>query len=138
MKSFTLISSLFSLAALTSAQTPERLTYSLFYDQAGDSINNAACGDQLSSKWPTFGSIPTFPAIGGSYAVANYASPNCGSCWLLQDQTTGVSVYFTAIDTAAVGFISSNETFFELGGEAGEIAGSIQVTATPVDESYCN
>ena len=138
MKSFTLFSSLFPLAALTSAQTLQRLTYSQIYDNAGDSIDNAACGDQLSSKWPTFGSIPTFPAIGGSYAVGNFASPNCGSCWLLQNQTKDVSVYFTAIDFAAEGFISSEETFFQIGGEAGLQAGSIEVWATQVDESNCN
>jgi hypothetical protein len=56
------------------------------YDNSGGSLATVACSDGangLLSRFPTFGSLPTFPNIGGAQAVEGHGSSNCGTCWQL-------------------------------------------------------
>ncbi|KAI9441656.1 hypothetical protein H4582DRAFT_1934041, partial [Lactarius indigo] len=37
----------------------------------------------LVTRFPTFGSLPSFPGIGAAEAVGHWNSTLCGSCWEL-------------------------------------------------------
>ena len=140
MKSFALTSALLSLAALCNAQIQiiTQATFSSKYDCASSPPTNFTCSSSLEPTFPTCESIPLYPAIGGysGIAASDFASPECGTCWHLQDQETGVSVYFTAVDTAEEGFVLSEETFRALTGAG--IGAVAQIFATQVDVSFCD
>ena len=111
-------------------------TYSQFYDNSQSSTNIVACSN-LTPKFPTLGSFPTFPNIGGAHAVSGFGSPECGSCWNITDPKTGVSIIATAIDTAGVGFDLSLAALNTLTKGNAVGPGSAQVTAYKVDASKC-
>lgn len=140
MKSFTLFAVLSSLLVLTNAQTNSRAVLDNDYDNPTRPINNVACGDQLSSRFgfTTFSSVPSFPNIGGAFAVSNASSPNCGSCWQISvPGSENPAIFFTAIDTAGDGFNLSEESLLTIAGQEGVNAGSAQVEATEVDPTLC-
>ena len=138
MKSFTLISLLGSLAALSGAQIlgPFNAFMDTLYDNASAPINDVYCASALGVEYPTLGSLPTYPNVGGFIGLDNGA-PYCGTCWEVVDQTTGVSVFFTVIDMASDGFALGEQTMLTLGNEAAIEAGSTPVVATQTDESNC-
>ena len=89
----------------------------------------------MVARFPTFGDVPTFPFIGGAFDVV-WNSPNCGGCWTLTNPATSVSINFTAVDAAGVGFNIAQEAFVRLnGGEIGQ--GVIDVVASKVSPSVC-
>jgi hypothetical protein len=59
----------------------------LFYDNGQTSMNSVACSNGVNGLvtkgYPTFGSLPSFPFIGGAFAVGAWNSTECGSCWEL-------------------------------------------------------
>lgn len=115
-----------------------RAGYDTTYDDAGAFMNNVACSDGsngLASRFPTFGSVPTFPNIGGASAIGGWNSPQCGTCWQLTYE--GRSIFVTAIDHADDGFNLSQQALNTLtNGRAVEV-GVVDVTATQVDRSAC-
>ena len=127
--------SAFSYAASTGAN-PVEITFSNFYDNGSLSTNNVACSN-LTPKYPTLGSFPTFPNIGGAFAVSGFDSPECGSCWKITDPQTDVTIFVTAIDTAGVGFDLSFEAFNTLTNGTGIGPGSAKAIAYQVDASEC-
>ena len=138
-----LTSSIFSLAILFSVAyaVTEPVRPNSFYDNPGTSMNNVACSNGLNGLvtkgYPTFGSLPGFPFIGGAFAVSGWNSTQCGSCWQLTYAQTGVTVYYTAIDTVFSGFDVSDQTMNTLtNGQTGEFS-LINVDATQVAESFC-
>ena len=103
-------------------------------------MNTVACSDGaagLASRFPTFGSVPTFPNIGGASAISGFVSPDCGTCWELTDQTTGVSIFITAIDHAGNGFNIAEEAMNTLTDGQAVFLGRIDAAATQVDKSNC-
>ena len=124
-----------SYAASTGAYTV-KATFSEFYDNGSLSTNNVACSE-LTPKYPTLGSFPTFPNIGGAHAVSGFGSPECGSCWKITDPLTDVTIYVTAIDTAGVGFDLSLEALNTLTDNNATGPGSAEVIAYQVDASEC-
>jgi Cerato-platanin len=79
-------------------------------------MNNVACSNGvngLASRFPTFGSVPSFPFIGGAFDVV-FNSTNCGGCWSLTNPTTGTTINLATIDTAGPGFNIAKEAFEEL------------------------
>ena len=89
-----------------------KVTFDQTYDNAGASLNTVACSNGVNGlvgKFPTFGSLPTFPNIGGSMFVSGFNSTECGSCWELAYE--GKSINLIAIDTAGVGFNIAKEAF---------------------------
>ena len=77
------ISSMFLVIASALA---DPVSFDNIYDNSSGSLATVACSDGpngLLSRFPTFGSLPSFPNIGGAQAVAGHGSPNCGSCWQL-------------------------------------------------------
>lgn len=119
-------------------------TYPLVYDTQFDNPNgavaNTICGP-LASKWPTFGKVPMFPAIGGAFAINEFNSTECGSCWLLtytRENGQNVSTYYTAISNAPTGFISSLSTALELTGKTRDtFPANVVVDATKVAPNLC-
>jgi hypothetical protein len=65
-------------------------TYDNTYDNPYGSLNGVACSNGenglLTKGFTTFGSLPSFPYIGGAQAVTGWNSPQCGSCWALTYQ----------------------------------------------------
>ena len=141
MKSFIPLAFLSSFVALTSAQIVQPsgpINTTAFidtaYDNASTPINTVACVG--NADFPTLGSLPSFPNIGGSFVLGE-ASPECGTCWQLVNQETSISIFFTVVDTASNGFTMSEQAMLALGGQAGVEAGAVPVVATETDRGFC-
>ncbi|KAH9022609.1 SnodProt1 [Lactarius hengduanensis] len=133
-----LTSALISLAALFSVASADTVRFNTFYDNASTSMNNVACsnGDHgLVNKFPTFGSLPSFPNIGGVSAVKGWNSPECGSCWQLT--YGGKTIYVTAIDTISDGFDISLGAMNALTNGKAQQLDVIDAQATQVDKWHC-
>ncbi|KAN0137863.1 protein SnodProt1 [Lactarius tabidus] len=127
-----------SLAALFSVASADVVRYNTFYDNPGTSLNNVACSNGkngLVTKYPTFGKLPSFPAVGGVFAVKGWNSPECGSCWKLTYK--GKSIYVTAIDTISDGFDISLKAMNLLTNNQAQKLDSIDAQATQVAASFC-
>ncbi|PWY74384.1 Cerato-platanin-domain-containing protein [Aspergillus heteromorphus CBS 117.55] len=146
MKSFA--SALPLLALLSSAlaapvdaaadATSVSVSYDTAYDVSTTSLDTVSCSDGtygLVSKWPTFGSIPSFPYIGGSPTIAGWDDPNCGKCYELD--YAGNVIYITAIDAAPGGFNIGLTAMNALTGGEAEDLGRVTATYTLVDSSLC-
>jgi hypothetical protein len=121
-----------------STPSPLRATYDPTFDNSAGSMNGVACSNGpngLASRFPTFGSVPSFPFIGGAFDV-QWNSPNCGACWNITNPTLGTSVHIVAIDTSGVGFNLARQVFSELN-DGNVDAGVIEVTATKIAPSVC-
>jgi hypothetical protein len=138
-----LTSTFISLAALFSVASAdiEPVRFNDFYDCGATSLNDVACSNGpnglVTKGFPTFGSLPSFPNIGGVYAVGAWNSPECGSCWELT--YGGNTIYLTAIDTVGSGFDLSREAVNTL---TNGLANSSQFSfvdaySTQVDPSCC-
>ena len=104
---------LFAVAAVLGLVTPafsQTETYTVshdgFYDQMENSLHDVACANGehglLTHGYTTFGSLPTFPYIGGAPQIQPWDSRYCGTCWeLTYTDRHGVSasLNFTAINT---------------------------------------
>nr|CEH24656.1 cerato-platanin 2 [Heterobasidion irregulare] len=116
------------------------LTYDNTYDNGSGSMNSVACSNGpkgLVERFPTFSDLPTFPYIGGAFAVGSWSSPNCGSCWSLTYPQTGVTIKLIAIDTSGVGFNAAQAAMDKLtGGKANQL-GRIEVNAYQLPASEC-
>ena len=128
--------------ALPSADSSKRLTpvlatYDATYDNRNGSLNGVACSNGangLVTEYPTFGSLPSFPNIGGAPGVT-WNSPKCGSCWKLTSTTTGAYLIYTAIDSSS-GFNIAEDAFKVInGGQIGQ--GTLEVDAQPVPRYLC-
>ena len=84
--------------------------------------------------FPTFGSLPNFPDIGGAAAIG-FNSPECGSCWELT--YNGTSINILAIDHADSGFNIALGAFNMLTDGNGVSVGRINAQAQQVDASQC-
>jgi hypothetical protein len=126
-------------AVLASASTV-LVKYDTVYDNPNTSMDAVACSDGKNGMetkgYPTFGSLPTFPNIGGAYTIAGYNSTSCGSCWKLTYNKTATA-YITAIDHADNGFVISKQALAALGGQQAVDGGQIYTSATAVKGSYC-
>jgi hypothetical protein len=126
--------------APTPTPTPLRATFDTTFDNPTGSLNNVACSNGangLVTQFPTFGTIPTFPFIGGAFDVA-WNSPNCGDCWSITNPANGASIYMTAVDTAGAGFNMGTVAFETLNGTPGQIGqGVLDVVATKVPRAFC-
>jgi len=114
----------------------DQVSFDQTYDDAGASTNIVACSN-LTPQFPTFGSFPTFPNIGGASVISGFGSPDCGTCWKLTDNDTGKTIVVTAIDHAGDGFNLSLEALNTLTNGNAVNQGVAQVTAVQVDASEC-
>ncbi|PWY89586.1 allergenic cerato-platanin Asp F13 [Aspergillus sclerotioniger CBS 115572] len=147
MKTFTVAFSLISLfssalampADAAATGTSVSVSYDTKYDDSNGSLSTTACSDGanglVTKGYPTFGSLPNFPNIGGALTIPSWNSPNCGACYALEYQ--GTIVYITAVDTAPSGFNIGLDAMNTLtNGQAVDL-GRITATYTPVDASFC-
>lgn len=114
------------------------VTWSSKYGDRNGSTSNVTCSNGphgLEPLYPHFGNFPNFPYIGGAFNI-KWGSPNCGECWHLTNVKNHKSIYFTAIDTATVGFILSKPAFILLnGGTLG--SGKLEAEAGLVPRHFC-
>lgn len=119
------------------------VTYDTTYDNAGASLSGVACSNGanglLTKGYTTFGSLPSFPNIGGIPNLT-WNSSLCGTCWKLEYTTPdghwGGSVYITAVD-AAFTYNLSKKAFNTLTDNTGVASGKVTATATQVDKKFC-
>ncbi|KAF3394122.1 Allergen Asp f 15 [Penicillium rolfsii] len=147
MKSFIAIPSAIlatlNLVAAVPAPTAETVSvsvsYDTVYDVAGSSTNTVACGSVLNQKYPTFGSLPGFPHIGGAPTISGNGSPNCGKCYQLHFSGNGVDKNITVlgIDTGTSGFNIGLRAMNDLTDGQAEQLGRVSATQTEVDISQC-
>jgi hypothetical protein len=123
-------------AVFASASFP--VEYNDNYDNDKIFMNAVTCSggtNGLGGHDTTFGSLHTFPYIGGAYVVKGFDSAACGSCWKLSYKNK--EIHFTAIDSTGSGFSTSKKALEYLGGPEAVNAGKIYASATRVDGSYC-
>ena len=136
----TVITALSILAlASSSLATTASVSYDNTYDDSSASLDIVACSNGanglLTKGYTTFGSLPSFPRIGGAAAVAGWNSVNCGTCWQLT--YNDVSIVVLAIDHTDDGFNISEEALNELtNGQAVDL-GRVTATVTQVDAKQC-
>ncbi|KAI0648422.1 Cerato-platanin [Trametes meyenii] len=115
------------------------VSFDQVYDNAAGSLTTVACSDGqnglITKGFTTFGSLPTFPNIGGAPAVTGFNSPACGTCWQLTHNGTSINVL--AIDTGAKGFNIALAAMNKLTNNNAVQVGRINITATQVDASAC-
>lgn len=125
-----------SLSGAAFAQIQTTASFDNHFDDASASTNIVACSN-LTPQHPTLGSFPTFPNIGGSFAITGFGSAECGSCWRITDTSTGVGITVTAIDVAGEGFNLSEEALNTLTNGLAVQIGRANVTAVQVAASNC-
>ncbi|KAF8810061.1 cerato-platanin-related secreted protein [Phlegmacium glaucopus] len=134
-----------SLAVLlTSVHAHLSVTFDTTYDNAAQSLNTVACSNGPngleSHGFTTFGSLPTFPFIGGAPAVTGFDSPNCGTCWELtyvDPQGNSTYINILAIDVATPNFNIALEAMNVLTDGQATFLGKAPVTAVQVNSSVC-
>ncbi|KAF8836846.1 Cerato-platanin [Paxillus ammoniavirescens] len=127
--------------ALPSLAATVDVTYSTFYDDPSTSLGITACSNGvngLQTKYPTLGSIPNFPNVGGIPGLT-WNSTLCGSCWQLtytegSGQTNTVNI--VAVDGAYT-FNLSLEAMNTLTGGIAVEKGKVSATAVQVAASVC-
>ena len=138
MKFTSLALTLLAAVSTTLAATVT-VSYDETYDNANGQLTTVACSDGpnglITKGYDTFGSLPHFPNIGGTAAVAGWNSAQCGSCWQLT--YNGKSINVLAIDHTDAGFNIALEALNTLTNNQGTFLGRINATATQVASSVC-
>lgn len=124
------------------AQTAS-VSYDPKYDAAGSSLTSVACSNGenglITAGFDTFGSLPSFPRIGGAPTISGWNSPNCGKCYELhyQDANVDKSIYVIAVDAAPGGFNLAQQAMNDLtNGQAVDL-GRVDATFTEADPASC-
>ncbi|KAI5120163.1 hypothetical protein M0805_008430 [Coniferiporia weirii] len=132
------IASLLAFCTATALGTVQ-VTYDPVYDKANQSLTTVACSDGknglLTKNFTTFGSLPTFPFIGGASAVAGWDSANCGTCWNVTFNGTSVTVL--AVDHADSGFNIGLTAMNNLTHGDAVHVGLVQATASQLNATAC-
>jgi hypothetical protein len=127
------------LAALFSVTSADIVRYNTIYDNPSFPLNDVACSNGanglVTAGFATLGKLPTFPVVGGVFAVSGWNSPECGSCWKLSYK--GNSILVTAIDTISDGFDISLKAMNELTGGKAVALDSIDALATQIPRIHC-
>ncbi|KAG2037829.1 Cerato-platanin-domain-containing protein [Suillus americanus] len=133
---------LLSVFALPAFSAQVEVTYDNFYNTPATSLSEVACSDGanglLTKGYTTFGSLPSFPNIGGIPGLT-WNSALCGTCWNLQYFTstgTHESINITAVDAADT-FNLSLEAFDEFTDDTGVAAGKVYANSTQIAASFC-
>ncbi|KAI1791554.1 Cerato-platanin-domain-containing protein [Ganoderma leucocontextum] len=143
---FAPVATLLALPAARGQDMGTPVNVSVSFDQTYDNGNNSmeivACSDGINglitrNGWTTFSQASGFPNIGGSFAVAGFDSPNCGTCWQLFFAPTNQTLNVLAIDTAPGGFNIALEAMNVLTNNASVDLGRVEMTAVQVDATGC-
>jgi hypothetical protein len=134
-----LIPFIIPLTAIFASASTVLVKYDTIYDESKTALTAVACSDGknglITKGYSTFGSLPSFPKIGGAAAVSGYNSTSCGSCWKLSYKTS--VIYVTAIDHTSAGFNIAKKALADLGGQQAVDGGQIYADAERVQGSYC-
>ncbi|KAJ5112727.1 Cerato-platanin-domain-containing protein [Penicillium argentinense] len=121
------------------AGTSVSVSYDPKFDVKGSSLNTVACSDGanglVTKGYSTFGSLPSFPRIGGAPTIAGWNSANCGKCYSLSYK--GKSIKVLAIDAAPGGFNIGVEAMNLLTNNQAVQLGRVTATYTPLAASAC-
>ncbi|RAK96253.1 allergenic cerato-platanin Asp F13 [Aspergillus ibericus CBS 121593] len=134
-----LFSSALGVPVDSATGTSVSVSYDTAYDDASGSLSTTACSDGdnglVTKGYPTFGSLPGFPYIGGSPTIPGWNSPNCGACYALTYE--GTTVYITAVDAAPGGFNIGLTAMNKLTNGQAVADGRVTATYAPADASLC-
>ncbi|KAF8188321.1 Cerato-platanin [Pholiota molesta] len=132
------------LALLSSLAAAINVSFDTVYDNSTQSLAIVACSTGsnglLTRGFTTFGSLPSFPRIGGAPAVTGFNSAACGTCWNLtftNAQKVSTSIFVTAIDVATPDFNIALAAMNQLTGGQAEEIGRAPITASEVAASNC-
>ncbi|KZV70896.1 Cerato-platanin [Peniophora sp. CONT] len=125
-----------TVLALVAAASTTVVKYDPVYNNPSQSLDTVACSDGsnglLNKGFTTFSSLPSYPNIGASQYVGGWNDADCGSCWNITYQ--GKSTFFTAIDVATSGIVTSQTSLDKITGghavEYGQITASVQRVAS--------
>lgn len=144
MKFFALFAPLALVLLGPSTTYAVQVTYDTTYDNSGGSLTTVACSDGsnglITRGFTTFGSLPSFPYIGGASVITGWNSASCGTCWALtytNAQGVSTTINVAAIDVAKSGFNIALSAMNELTGGNAVQYGVVDVTATQVAASVC-
>ncbi|KAL1899589.1 hypothetical protein Cpir12675_001357 [Ceratocystis pirilliformis] len=107
----------FSILPMIASAMAVSISYDGVYT-AELSMDNVACSNGqngLSAQYPTLGSLPAFPNVGGVPDIAQWDSENCGTCWKVTIPS-GNSIFILGIDTGRGGFNVNPDAFTSLVG----------------------
>ncbi|KAI0628791.1 Cerato-platanin [Trametes polyzona] len=139
MKFAPLTAALVAAPAVLGATTLTSVSFDQTFDNASNSLDIVACSNGpngLETKgFTTFGSLPSFPNIGGAPAVTGFNSPACGTCWELTFNGTSINVL--AIDVGSKGFNIALEALNTLTHGNAIQLGRINANATQVNGTAC-
>lgn len=141
MKFFGTLAPIVALATFAQAVST---TFDPVYDNGDQSLDTVECSTgsngMITKGFTTFGSLPTFPNIGGAPAITDFNDPDCGSCWNLtftNSKGAKKSVVITAIDVSGPDFNIGETAMNTLTGNQAENLGIVPVTATRLANSAC-
>ncbi|RXW25321.1 hypothetical protein EST38_g496 [Candolleomyces aberdarensis] len=132
----------YTLVAVAQPPLQTTINFDDRYCVGSTSLQTTACstGENglITRGFPTFGSLPTFPAIAGSQFVEGFNSTSCGACWEVFDPNTGRSVFLTLVNTAPTGFTLCTDTLLALTGfNRTNVPNSIPVEARAIPAADC-
>ncbi|KAL1947200.1 hypothetical protein VTO73DRAFT_14161 [Trametes versicolor] len=137
MQFTSLLAALVAVPAVLGATTS--VSFDPVFDNAANSLDIVACSDGtnglLTKGFTTFGSLPSFPNIGGAPAVGGFNSAACGTCWQLTFNGTSINVL--AIDVGPKGFNIAQEALDTLTHGNAVQLGRINATTKQVAASAC-
>ena len=138
--SLSLLAALFPPTTLgATTATTVSVSFDQTYDNAGTSLATVSCSDGshglLTKGYTTFGSLPSFPNIGGASVVTGWNSDQCGTCWSLT--YNGKSINVLAVDSATNGWNIGLEAMNALTDWQAEQLGRVDAVASLVDSAQC-
>jgi hypothetical protein len=133
------------LFVFTKLAMSSTVSFDTIYDKRGESLDQVACSDGpnglITKGFTTFGSLPSFPFIGGASVIAGWNSAQCGTCWNLTYASGGkesVTVSVLAIDTSSkFTFNVAQEALDKLTGQNAVHDGVVEVESKKVEPSFC-
>lgn len=139
MMKLTAIVTLLFAACVALAQRDQfvaSVTFDQTFDNPEGSLDTVACSSGANGLetlgFKTFGSLPSFPFIGGAPNVTGFNSAECGTCWGLQFD--GVTINVLAIDVAST-FNIALEAMNTLTSGQAEALGRVTVAAFPIPDT---
>ncbi|PGH14331.1 hypothetical protein AJ79_03153 [Helicocarpus griseus UAMH5409] len=141
---FTVFSTLalsLSLTNLALSQQVMTVAFEPLYDNSQLDLLTTACSNGnnglVTKGYNVAGDLPTFPRIGAAFAVEGWDSVNCGKCFKIKYEPTGIEIPVIAVDHAGAGFNLAKAAMDELtGGRAAEI-GRTDMTVTEATPADC-
>ncbi|OJD19517.1 hypothetical protein AJ78_00488 [Emergomyces pasteurianus Ep9510] len=130
-----------SLSHLTVSQEVKTVAYDEAYDNSNLDLLTTTCSDGsnglVTRGFSVAGDLPIFPRVGAAFSIESWNSSNCGKCYKLRFEGTGVELPVIAMDHTVNGFNVAKAAMNELtGGRAAEL-GRVDMTVTEASSGDC-